>query len=194
MSTTASQIIRLKSGKVLIGSKVPEPVARHAILLKILSGVNITDAGCWVWTGYCHPQWGYGETTYLKKVWRIHRLIWTIMKGEIPEGFVIRHKCDNAPCCNPDHLVPGTDADNVADRIRRGRDHHSNLTECPHGHPYSGENLWVDSRGFRHCKACARARGQDPAHIEWRREYQRKRRAKRLAAKLLGQSRTGTEP
>lgn len=39
--------------------------------------------------------------------------------GYLPE--VVRHACDNPPCCNPLHLLGGTHADNVADKIRRGR-------------------------------------------------------------------------
>ena len=34
---------------------------------------------------------------------------------------VVRHQCDNPACVNPDHLVIGTVADNVADRELRGR-------------------------------------------------------------------------
>lgn len=36
-------------------------------------------------------------------------------------GIVIRHTCDNPRCINPDHLIPGTQIDNIADRVLRGR-------------------------------------------------------------------------
>jgi hypothetical protein len=185
-------IIRLKNGNVLIGKHVPEALARHTILLKILASVTVTDKGCWEWTKWRNPQWHYGEVCYRGKNWRVHRLLWTITKGDIPVGHVLCHRCDNPPCCNPEHLFVGNDADNVLDRMRKGRDHHSNLTECPHGHPYSGDNLIVDNRGFRHCRTCTAARQKDPDYIAARRDYQRKRRAERREqAKLLGQSRTG---
>ena len=41
--------------------------------------------------------------------------------GEIPEGKVIRHSCDNRLCINADHLLIGTHQDNVNDKIRRNR-------------------------------------------------------------------------
>lgn len=41
--------------------------------------------------------------------------------GDLDEGIVIRHTCDNPLCCNPRHLIPGTQADNVRDMVERGR-------------------------------------------------------------------------
>lgn len=37
------------------------------------------------------------------------------------EGVVIRHRCDNPPCINPEHLEPGTQKDNMHDKVLRGR-------------------------------------------------------------------------
>lgn len=33
----------------------------------------------------------------------------------------VLHRCDNPPCCNPDHLFLGDDALNVADKIAKDR-------------------------------------------------------------------------
>lgn len=44
--------------------------------------------------------------------------------GAIPEGHVVRHKCDNPPCINPDHLETGSIQSNVDDREARKRARH----------------------------------------------------------------------
>ena len=50
----------------------------------------------------------------------LHRVIYELLKGEVSDQLVIRHKCDNRFCCNPDHLEVGTQGDNVRDAVERG--------------------------------------------------------------------------
>jgi hypothetical protein len=52
---------------------------------------------------------------------RTHRVSYEIHIGKIPDGINCLHKCDNTKCCNPEHLFLGTQADNVADMIKKGR-------------------------------------------------------------------------
>lgn len=76
----------------------------------------------------CRPRSGYANhdgyrTVELPVIGTVgaHRLSWALVNGDIPSGLVVRHRCDNPPCCNPAHLELGTDAENEADKARRGR-------------------------------------------------------------------------
>lgn len=57
------------------------------------------------------------------KDFRISRWIYTKTFGEIPNGMVVRHKCDNPACINPEHLELGTQKENIQDCIKRNRFH-----------------------------------------------------------------------
>ena len=77
---------------------------------------------CWPWMAY-RTKHGYGMIGLGGKgnPERSHRVAWLLTHGPIPEGELIRHSCDNPPCCNPAHLSPGTPGDNMADRDAAGR-------------------------------------------------------------------------
>ena len=75
---------------------------------------------CWEWTA-CKTTRGYGFFKLNYRNVHAHRVAYTLTKGEIPDGLVVRHTCDNRLCCNPDHLILGTQADNIADMHKRKR-------------------------------------------------------------------------
>lgn len=83
---------------------------------------------CWPWTGGRRNTYGHGGIRVREGVtaW-VHRLAWEFAHGTIPEGLFVLHNCpggDNPACCNPAHLWLGTQQDNVADMIRKGRAGH----------------------------------------------------------------------
>lgn len=75
---------------------------------------------CWEWTR-CKNK-GYGMVSVGKTKKRgAHIVAWELATGRtLPDGMVIRHTCDNPPCTNPAHLIVGTHADNVYDRVEHG--------------------------------------------------------------------------
>jgi hypothetical protein len=77
---------------------------------------------CWMWIGaYTHCGYGIIWGSRHTRGIRAHRISWEIVNGKIPKGKKILHSCDNPPCVNPEHLRPGTDADNHRDMVERGR-------------------------------------------------------------------------
>jgi hypothetical protein len=79
-----------------------------------------TDRGCIEWTGPLHRN-GHGLIRFYKGSKFASRVAWELKFGPIPEGLVVRHKCDNPPCVNAEHLEIGTQADNIADMVTRDR-------------------------------------------------------------------------
>lgn len=80
--------------------------------------VNKTDS-CWLWTG-ARLRTGYGSIRIKKKSERAHRIAYQIAVGDIPEGCLILHSCDNKICVNPSHLKVGDHRDNTLEAIERG--------------------------------------------------------------------------
>lgn len=79
-----------------------------------------TQGECLVWTGSC-TRFGYGHMQVGGVLTVVHRVVWEREVGHIPEGMFVLHKCDNPPCCRPDHLFLGTKKDNAVDMVNKGR-------------------------------------------------------------------------
>lgn len=107
---------------------------------------------CWEWTRSVGSH-GYGQTWDGTSVLLAHRVAWSLGNdAQVPADLTIDHSCHNKVCCNPDHLAPMSNLDNARKNLQGAKTH------CPRGHAYDGPNLYVDPRGSRRCRACAKAR------------------------------------
>lgn len=113
------------------------------------------SSGCWLWSGHRNGG-GYGQFSINNRTRIAHRVAYELFVGPIPDGLVLDHLCRVRHCVNPEHLEPVTQKENA----RRGETG-SNMacrTHCPQGHPLSGPNLYIDTRGTRECRECRRVR------------------------------------
>jgi len=67
-----------------------------------------TAHGCWEWTG-ARDQNGYGNLRIAGLWYKAHRYAYELTHGPVPDGMKVCHRCNNPPCCRPDHLWLGTD-------------------------------------------------------------------------------------
>lgn len=121
--------------------------------------------GCWEWP-HARNNRGYGVKVVKNRQKVVSRLAFEIAHRPLGPGEIVRHSCDNPPCFNPEHLLPGTHLDNMRDKRERGRYRawNTDLTACRKGHEYTPENTYnarrPDGGITRQCRTCKRAHGR----------------------------------
>jgi hypothetical protein len=84
--------------------------------LAFLAKTSRSESGCWAWIGTKDRQ-GYGRFGMggRSNTQPAHRFAYERWVGPVPADAVIRHKCHNRSCVNPDHLELGTQKQNMGD-------------------------------------------------------------------------------
>lgn len=164
------------------------PERLEELCTRLQRNCEIKPNGCWEWKLARNPA-GYGNTTCGDLRGPAHKFSYAAFVGVVPAGMVVRHKCDNPPCINPEHLEVGTQWENAMDCVRRGRAKFLKKQEyCNRGlHKMEGENIaWNnvsvlatgDKYWGRQCRACK---------IETERKRQRRKKAAALRASNKGE-------
>lgn len=140
------------------------PLAAKTVRASVLH--DLPGDECWPWAGFVNKD-GYGyayEPGTLRRM-RAHRLVWSLLVGELNEGEVLDHmchdpeecdlatKCPHRACVNPSHLRITSLVDNT---MRGGSPVSVNKrkTHCKHGHPFDEVNTIHRKGGGRACRAC----------------------------------------
>lgn len=67
------------------------------------------ETGCWIFTGAKQKSGSnysgiYGSVRRQRRKWFIHRWVYHLLVGRIPDNHHVHHTCVNTLCCNPRHL------------------------------------------------------------------------------------------
>jgi hypothetical protein len=130
-------------------------VIPQRVFNRIARNVTVTPDGCHL-SNYSVGSHGYSQIGWVEGGQRTvtlgHRVAWIAAHGPIPARLTIDHVCRVRRCVNVAHLRLLSNVENATDN-GQGR-----KTECPRGHPYDERNTYVNRRGHRLCRACARER------------------------------------
>lgn len=108
--------------------------------------VKIGDE-CWEWKASKHRD-GYGNFRFGGRMDLAHRAAWTLERGTIPNELQVLHTCDNRSCVRPSHLWLGTNADNVRDKMKKGRHQQTAGAANPNAKLTAKQVAWARKNGL----------------------------------------------
>lgn len=112
----------------------------------------VNENGCWINTSHQLHHSGYHYMHYDGKKIGVHRFMYMLHKGDIPEDMLIRHTCDTPRCGNPEHLLLGTPRLNVNDKLERKRGYVYIIQEDIQGNEIARYTNWEELIEQRYVK------------------------------------------
>lgn len=125
------------------------PPGRSSAEERFFKNVKKLENGCWLWTGYTRRD-GYGQFHDKRTVY-VHIWAYRHLKGEIPKGYELHHRCENHACVNPDHLDPLIKPDHLV-KGNSPPSRNKRKMFCIRGHSLIDAPL--DRNGWRVCLTC----------------------------------------
>lgn len=119
--------------------------------------IQVDQHQCWLWQG-ATVKGGYGNLRFGNRTFLVHRFVFELLVGPVPDGFELHHRCKVRNCCNPAHLEVKTTTEHR---------HLSRRTHCMRGHELTPENSHYFRNGKRCCRICQRA-GARRRTARWR--------------------------
>ncbi len=87
----------------------------------VRGSMPVPETDCWMWVkGYGTHGYGSLWDPDERRTTTAPRLAFRAWHGELELGEMPRHTCNWKPCCNPNHLIRGTQLENMADWTRTG--------------------------------------------------------------------------
>lgn len=140
--------------------------------------VTIAWDACWIWN-LAHNTENYAVFNIARGHQMVaHRVAYIALRGPIPAGMVLDHRCRNRWCVNPFHLDVVTQRENIL-RGTSPASWHVHKRFCIHGHRYDAGNTYLRPGGGRACRTCKRI-------------SERRRRARRQVTRMPTETMTTT--
>lgn len=96
-------------------------VTRHEQLVEEISKLLVSPVTeCVEWRHSLSRGYGQLRVPNNRGMTKPHKVSYALAYGELAEGLVIRHLCNNSKCHNPAHLTSGTASDNQQDYVKSG--------------------------------------------------------------------------